>query len=918
MMQIDSLQLVKYGHFDDVTVRFGTGLTVVYGRNEAGKSTLLDGLTDFLWGIARNRHPRDFGGPPRTMSLVGHVSVEGAQMKYRRRLADLLDIEGAKVPAPWGEPSDKEMWCNGFGLDHARLLAGGETIVAGDDDPAGIEFLAETGIDIEAVRSAIDDRRDQLFKPHAGAKKVRVRELTEQIRGVEGTIQDGMSSASEVVELRAALTRLEEELVAAAAVEKDFDTRLARTRELVRCHGNAARLREAERELEQIRASGRCLSRDKVASLKAAITQLGQSREDQQKAKTELDTLHGKEQLLAPNTDLLNQGVTIDELVQKVESGKQDLALITGDQVAEARADVQACLGALGMAGENLEDEYRRVLLSSDRIEQLDRVAREVESAHDSWATQQRRVEGARSQMAAAATSESGSVDTTLHETRTRRDEAWYRVRDPWLSGELPETDSREQLARDVDSGIASADMVAENQAESLAAAAELLGTRKALAATLAEEEKKLDDCSNAKDMVIARWVTLVEETGLLAGTDPAAWQVRSRHLQELQQAWDNWQRLAVAVTNAAERYATFEMGVAAVAEVLRDAGKEPFANLERFRLEWVAARTAVGNLKEIAEQQSAAQVSLTRAEIEQNQAKDEIVAIASDDDPAELVERSVALHQKEDLVKQFLTTLRDQKNPDSDLEVLLAELARTDEATLTQQQELLKEKLGSANAKRLALSTDQGAIRTKLDDVEARKSVAELKAEREELIGQLREAVDEYRNLYIQGAILDAYRESLTNDSGTGILEAAGEFLNRLTEGRYTGFAIANDGPKRVLRIESRIDASGDVDEMKTSELSTGTEYQVYFALRLAGIAAKQRDRVATGQPTLPVVLDDVLLAYDDYRSKAALSLLTELGQQFQIVLLTHSRSVLAEAKKLAEVGTVELPSPVFAADEG
>lgn len=917
MMGIESLQLVKYGHFHDVTVQFGEGLTVVYGRNEAGKSTLLDGLTDFLWGIARSGHPRKYGGPPKTMSLVGQVSVDGEQMTYRRRLADLLDAEGSKVLAPWGEPSDKDMWRHGFGLDHVRLLAGGETIVAGDDDPAGIEFLAETGIDIDAVRSAIKARMDDLFKSRRGAG-CEVRRLIDHIREVEQAIAKQLSSAAEVVELRAALAHIEEELVAAAAVEKDVDTRLARTSELLRCHDNAARLRDAQKVLEQIRKSGRCLSRDEVARLEAAIAQRDKSRTSQQAADTALAMLHEKEQRLAPNTDLLNQGATIDALVQQVESRTHDLALMTGEQVAAASADVRACLGALGMPGEDVEAEYRRVLLSSDRIEQLDRVAGEVQSAHDSRATQQRRVDDARRQMAEAATSESGQADTTLDDARARRDEAWHRVRDPWLSGELPEADSRVQLASDVDTGIATADMVAESQAESLAAAAEARGTRTTLAATLATEEKNLADCSDAEDLITAQWVALVEETGLQVGTDPAAWRVRSAHVMKLQAAWENWQKLAGAADASAKRYAEFEAGVAKVAEVLTDAGEEPFATLERLRLELLGARKAASTLEEVAEQQFAARESMAAATGLRTQAEAEIAAIADEDDPADLVERSAALHQQEDSLKQLLATLRDQKSPDSDLEVLLAELALTDVLTLTQQAESLKEDREAAKAKRLDHSSERGAVRTKLDDVEARESVAELTAEREELIGALREAVDEYRNLYIQGAILDAYREGLANESGTGILEVAGGFLSRLTEGRYTGFAIVTDGQKRVLRIESRVDAGGGVDEVKTSELSTGTEYQVYFALRLAGIAAKQRDRVEAGQPTLPVVLDDVLLAYDDFRTSSALALLAELGREFQIVLLTHSRSVLTDAQELAGVATVELPGPVAVALAG
>ena len=61
MTRVKSLQLLNYGHFDDETVNFGEGLTVIYGPNEAGKSTLLDGLTDFLWGIS-SRNIRGLSG----------------------------------------------------------------------------------------------------------------------------------------------------------------------------------------------------------------------------------------------------------------------------------------------------------------------------------------------------------------------------------------------------------------------------------------------------------------------------------------------------------------------------------------------------------------------------------------------------------------------------------------------------------------------------------------------------------------------------------------------------------------------------------------------------------------------------------------------------------------------------------------
>ena len=914
MMRIESLQLVKYGHFGEGTVTFGPGLTVVYGRNEAGKSTLLDGLTDFLWGIARTTK-RAYTVQPKVMELLGAVTIDGTQTTYRRRLGDLFDSAGTKVPAPWGEPADKDMWQHGFGLDHARLLAGGKLIVDGDDDPAGIEFLAETGIDIDAVRAEIVTSMEKLFKPHSGAKNVEVRRIAGLISKVDSDIAAQQSSASEIVVLRAGLESLNQQLREATDDESDVQTKLNRTSELLRCRDKAGRLADARALVEQSRGAGRCLSREEVGRLDDAITSRDQARKDVDEAESRLVALQEKEESLAPNENLLAQGPSIDALVKQVESRQADHAAMAGEQVALAEADVRSCLAALGVAGDNLEAGYRQVLLAKDRVEQLDRIAGKVEEAQAAVAVQEKRVEKARKQLDSARVASADEADASLVDARAERDQAWSRVRAPWLSGDLPDIAQREQLAASVDEGIKTADVVAEGQAKSLAAAAEDRATRRERQKTLTAEEKVMATARGAEESIGGQWVALVAETGLQEGTDPEGWRVRSDNLRALQKAWDSHLKLSAAAQEAAARYGQFEKKVAQVAVVLASAGEDPFANLERLRLELEDAKRAAGQLKEVEDQKVKVEEARTTASDLRSRAETQIAAICGDDDPAGLSARSHMLHEHEDSVAKLLAELRELKEPGSDLDVLLTELNGIDVVVLEQEQQSLQGDLAAAKQHVLEVSTERGAHKKALADVEAKGSVADLKAEREDLVGQLREAVEEYRNLYLQQAILDAYREGLADDSGTGILKVAGEYLSRLTDGRYTGFAIVTQGQKRLLRIVSRVDAGGGEDEVETSKLSTGTEYQVYFALRLAGIAAKQRDRVEAGQPTLPVVLDDVLLAYDDYRTKAALGLLAELGREFQIVVMTHSRSVLADAEGLEGVATVELAGPVAVA---
>ena len=69
---------------------------------------------------------------------------------------------------------------------------------------------------------------------------------------------------------------------------------------------------------------------------------------------------------------------------------------------------------------------------------------------------------------------------------------------------------------------------------------------------------------------------------------------------------------------------------------------------------------------------------------------------------------------------------------------------------------------------------------------------------------------------------------------------------------------------------------------------MSDGTRDQLYLALRLAHV----EQQVVTTEP-LPLVLDDLLIHFDDERSGAALSVLAELSDQTQVLLFTHHARV-------------------------
>ena len=70
---------------------------------------------------------------------------------------------------------------------------------------------------------------------------------------------------------------------------------------------------------------------------------------------------------------------------------------------------------------------------------------------------------------------------------------------------------------------------------------------------------------------------------------------------------------------------------------------------------------------------------------------------------------------------------------------------------------------------------------------------------------------------------------------------------------------------------------------------MSEGTCDQLYLALRLASMQLEQ----APGCD-IPLIIDDILIQFDDERAIAALKLLAKMAQQRQVIFFTHHEHLL------------------------
>ncbi|MGM4916231.1 AAA family ATPase [Tardiphaga sp. 813_E8_N1_3] len=157
-MRIRTLGLRRYGRFTDTTIDFGVGaegepdLHIVYGPNEAGKSTAMSACVDLLFGIQpQSRY--NFLHPYPTMLIEAEIEQASgmrAVSRIKRPQNSLLDQGGQPIPEAvlLGDLGglDRGAYQTMFCLDDETLEAGGESILASKGELGHLLFSATAGL----------------------------------------------------------------------------------------------------------------------------------------------------------------------------------------------------------------------------------------------------------------------------------------------------------------------------------------------------------------------------------------------------------------------------------------------------------------------------------------------------------------------------------------------------------------------------------------------------------------------------------------------------------------------------------------------------------------------------------------------------------------------------------------------------
>lgn len=159
--------------------------------------------------------------------------------------------------------------------------------------------------------------------------------------------------------------------------------------------------------------------------------------------------------------------------------------------------------------------------------------------------------------------------------------------------------------------------------------------------------------------------------------------------------------------------------------------------------------------------------------------------------------------------------------------------------------------------------------------------------------LSRLREEVRSYLRLRCAALILNNHIDRYRQENQAPVLKRAGELFSRLTLGSFKGLRDELDRSGRPVLMGVRPDDM----EVGVDGMSDGTRDQLYLALRLATLER----HIRRGEP-IPLIVDDILVGFDDDRTESCLQILAKLVHHTQVLLFTHHHRVVQIARAVGD----------------
>ncbi len=337
-MRINRLELLRYGHFTDRILELPAGdpdIHIVFGPNEAGKSTALMALEDLLFGVPRNS-PLNFIHDYQAMRLGAEIQAGQQTLSFRRRKGNKDTVlTPDDVPMPGGDGTlatclagaNREFFVRMFFLDHNRLREGGREILAARDDVGQALFSAGAGL--EGLREnlhAMNEEASALWAPRKAAHRLYY-QAEEQLKGADAELRAHTVTERDWMQRKRALEAADADFSAIEAEIHRGEKALRKLNRIRRVYRDVARQQDLQADISAL-GPIKALPEDAAAMLDKAERE---DRDSDMRIKTlrsELTAAQEERESLTCDDALLLRADDIEQLHERrirVRAGKADL-----------------------------------------------------------------------------------------------------------------------------------------------------------------------------------------------------------------------------------------------------------------------------------------------------------------------------------------------------------------------------------------------------------------------------------------------------------------------------------------------------------------------------------------------------------------------------------------------------------------
>ncbi|MCK9222519.1 MAG: AAA family ATPase [Limnochordia bacterium] len=416
----------------------------------------------------------------------------------------------------------------------------------------------------------------------------------------------------------------------------------------------------------------------------------------------------------------------------------------------------------------------------------------------------------------------------------------------------------------------------------------------------LKNAQNDLEELTVALDKWNKQWTQARAALHLPESTLPAVAVSFVQSLERLLSQRDQLKQYYTEEEQIADYLADFE---GKIAKLLQDAGYEtldltPELTLIKLDQAYKQASANLARQEQIRQQLQTHQEAAKQAESTLKRAQEKLQALMKEADVSNIADLERAEERSGEVLelREKIKAIEDALLESGDgltLSQLILEAEGVDPDCLQAELESIQTRLANLRTDYARQQQEFGALKrdyeqASLGSIDEASYLAE---QAQGVLAELEGYTTQYVQIILAKSMLQMGVESYREQHQDPVLARAGELFQQLTLGSFVGLVVDYDSKDNPLILGLRADG----ERVRVEDMSDGTQDQIYLTLRLASV----EQYVRTAEP-LPLVLDDILINFDDERAAKALTILGNLSQLTQIIFFTHHQNIVTLAKQM------------------